>query len=909
MAHLTLLLTTMRPEIEHEIRKKKAQLAEFLAARYVDQSLVLGFTTIVQSKFQEWVLEDVTSFSRLHSDAEVLKHQVDPDQFALIDLLQLLWMSFHYPIIKMYQSQHAELFEVLVNSLKKDSSDNGPNAKDPSAKDPIAKNSNVKKSNTKNTKKNGPTSKRLKNQSFKAVEMRKLNESFSKFLKSAKAFYNFFLREFSKYPNLLIPSDFLKEFDIVISHKSSSSSEFHSSLSYAIFYCLLGLGNLARAEATCTVNYAEPGKSVSAYYKHLKKSAASEKWKNDLYLFPMFCYFKCIGLLPTMHEPYNHLGVICNTLGQKFMAVFWFLRAQSTRDPNTAIPRYNLAAIFAKPWLQDAYLIAIQSSGRGMDPAGKNVILLRIIGDYFYPKAFQRLLYVQKVQADFLSYLKEGSSSTLVESSRLVIEQLTVLFSFSSLPNEEINSDFQRFVLQYALAYIGAIGSFGIQEDNIEGVLQVVRFILAFYRKHGSLRQDIKFSTNLLNALNLLIDFDTEETKARILEAFNENKPPIRTHYFDEDVHYKDYTPIGCQFKDFNDDHLFKSGNVDLLFGGSYFSKNQEIPVFLDNEAVNRLSKDAELTHHDSNSRQKAIAAECTRYENILRLRAIVVMVRKMFGPVIRLNAEQDAFEMEKPAIVKPHVLQDSNIKPKARKAKKREHKNVAEVGYAQASRLVPSSLEEMELMILSHAPKLPQKDVISEGDSANTVNAVVSEHEHSERPEVQVPASLEEILEAPNSAVFEADSGERHAVVSESDKSFDSRPSILPRSQRMNGEEHMEQVTGSMAYSEMPQYHQSMHSAPGSYQIGGQQGSYIGAYGAGPYMVPVKGMQQGGPGIAPYALQGYTMQAMGGPYSYAMMPGGYVYSQAVPVMNSQYTEEQKKQWPQNPNMMYMQYQ
>lgn len=61
----------LSPSVSADISKYKSQLDDFLSKKYVDQSLLLGFTAVVQSKFSQWIIDDVAVYHKeIHASSE-----------------------------------------------------------------------------------------------------------------------------------------------------------------------------------------------------------------------------------------------------------------------------------------------------------------------------------------------------------------------------------------------------------------------------------------------------------------------------------------------------------------------------------------------------------------------------------------------------------------------------------------------------------------------------------------------------------------------------------------------------------------------------------------------------------------------------------------------------------------------
>ncbi|WPK25034.1 hypothetical protein PUMCH_002333 [Australozyma saopauloensis] len=748
------------PHISSAVEQYSAQLAEFLAAKFVDQALLQGFVTVLQAKFTAWIAADLAQF-RAQFDVEG-PAQVDSTTLALIELLQTMWAKFHHPIVKFYQRQHAELLALLAESFRN-------SAKALKSGQPKAK------------------------PQLRVVEMRKLNEAFTKLVTTASAFYEDEIVHIMKnYSNPLIPKGFLDDLALGASTGSakssvaalqmrltqglqdglqqnlqpllSTSSDFNSTLSYAVFYCLLNLGNLSRHAAQIDLTYVQPVKSVTAYYKNLKSGSADTSLANKLYLKPMRYYSKCIGILPTMHEPYNHMGVIHNALGEKFTAATWFLRSQFTRDTATTVGRYNIHALFTKQWLEHLYNDTVHKPQASLTASDVNNILMRIVADYFFTTAYRKPLYSCKVETDLLDILfTKPQTRHIAAISTLVTDHITMLICFLTLAEDEKKFDvakrFGAFTFKYFQKYLSSVCVLPPDLINLESLLRNMRLIFAFIRKSDNVSQriDNEFINTVAKLMNLIIDSDDEEVKMNALESFQNLEVPVRSHYFAEDVNFKDFTPIGCQFKDFNDSHLFASNNIDLLYGSYFYTLSGQIPSFLDNQAVLRINKELELgsTQNDFD-RQRVIAGECSRYETLMRINAIVVMSKKLFGSRLSTDGDQIVAEkIEVPATQTPPKAKNTKTKtrdpkpdtPKPKKPSKKtkakeqtpkidvasKDPDVSEIRVSTPEKPdAPSTFKEIEAMIIGHAPKIlvRKSGQASEntGGLAEMVDSIVSE-------------------------------------------------------------------------------------------------------------------------------------------------------------------------------------
>lgn len=710
-----------------DISGYKSQLDEFLSRKYVDQSLLLGFTAVVQSKFSNWIDKDIDSY---YEELQLTQNgQPNPANFALIQLFETLWGLFHHPIIKFYQLQHAELYNALIGTLK-------------SAKP-----------------------------AFKSVEMRKLNETFSKFIKSARDFYfNLLKKIMRKYTVLLIPEKWLEDINIHMTQDGlkAASADFDANLTYIVYHCLLGLGNLARHSTQINLTYAQPCKSVAEYYRCMKQQKATDEEAKLKYSTAMHYYSLCLGLLPTLNEPYNNQGVVYNNLKLKFNATVLFLRSQFTRIPNYPIGRHNLDTIFTKPWLEAAFHAMAQKKPTSLGKEDYEIMMLKIIKFYAYRDSRLGSFNVEKAQNDLLNYLFPPGQSGFAQHAKQVENQLTVMICFYMIVEAESRpaqrKQFRLFVTSYISRYLRSVEH--LTETGVSGALKNIRLILAFVRKNQNMGSIAESLVDVLNSL--IVRFD-DSIKTKLFEADDET--PTRSYYFEEDVEFKDFLPIGYQFKDFNDNFLFSSGNVNVLFGSDCYTRTKDIPEFLDNEAAQRIIKETELGGGDESGQLNAVEMECDRYENELRLHAITVTTFKVFGSRILADREKQQFVLAKVDVpetqpekkpVKAKNTQKSNqqIKkatkqrveaklsgsaeskrpaPEITQTANNEVPVASQVMPTQAVRKgIPSSLDEIELIILGHASGLDKQEstVVSEDNLSGNVSSIVDGSQARENPQ-----------------------------------------------------------------------------------------------------------------------------------------------------------------------------
>lgn len=186
-----------------EIQLYKTKLDDILAKKYIDQSLLVGFTASLQAKFYGWIVADL---DRYHHNLGL--------PFRTIDLFETLWADFHSPIIKFFQHQHAVVFEEINNNLKECQREGKPG-------------------------------------SFKVkpVEMRKINDSFIKFIKDVFGFYSKLLKYFvTHYRNSYLPKKFMESFNFTVEKLAvyCADDNFQANVLYLVHRCCLSWGIIHR---------------------------------------------------------------------------------------------------------------------------------------------------------------------------------------------------------------------------------------------------------------------------------------------------------------------------------------------------------------------------------------------------------------------------------------------------------------------------------------------------------------------------------------------------------------------------------------------------------------------------------------------------------------------------------------
>ncbi|CCE79545.1 Piso0_001617 [Millerozyma farinosa CBS 7064] len=743
-----------------EIKNYKTNLNDFLGRKYVDQSLLLGFNNLLQSKFQAWVIADCNGYyeemEKLSGPSSSLADTLSVE-FKTIRIFEILWSEFHYPIIKFFKLQHAQLYaefaaSVLSDKSKKKSSDKKP---------------------------------------LNAVEIRKLNDNFVKFTKQASSYYSVLLKHFAThYKNPLLPSKFLREFNFLISPNSleTTNASLQANLLFLIHRCLLSLGDLDRHKAFLQVSYVNPCLSQKNFWNYRQLTGDNKHSKlMPQYGRSMKSYQSCILLLPALNEPYNHIGMIYNLCGAKFDACYWFLRSQFTRIPNYTLGITNFNTILKK----DTFIRALPSIIFGkIDSSRKkrdqlNTVFICLIGYYYLPDQYRQNMggfinniKYSKVEAYFFEHLETYFNSSFEgeeESIHNFIKQFVIIISCQKLITEKKvkeTDDYNKFLFKYITKILNGYSTVKLNTSSLSNILTFFRLLLNWFKEEKAALRGLSTRTEAMNSLfglcnNVLGFIFSEQSGSTYLidkEEFSvpleQNKRPIRPYYFEEDVAFRDFSLIRFQFKDFNDDQFFTSNQIDLLTGDNsgLFDEDGLFPTFLSKERIDEVRK---LSTKIGISR--ALKKQIKDFENYLRLQACTLLLKKILDSCsssVSLDMEKLQFVRIKDGVVKNKHKRTDKAKvksesalpdqSKSRNTKDKEQPKSSISRYNTENRVepsetlkkdsvsmedispnegvsVPKSIEEINNIILSHSNKL-QNDLQKPKTSSHVIDSSASE-------------------------------------------------------------------------------------------------------------------------------------------------------------------------------------
>lgn len=645
-----------------DIQLYKSQLDEFLNGKFVDQSLLLGFNTVVQYKFQSLIISDFNAYFEAMEAEKIPNNQLGIE-FNTIALFDTLWGNFHYKIIKFFSKCHANMYNETLRDFE--DSKKRPEKEEPkhksTGKGPKIKANDQKAKDSKAGFKVRP------------VEMRKLNDNFLKFIKQTHTFYTGLLKYFSThYENPLIPQRFRDSYQLFPQNASisSSSANVQANLLYIIHKCLICLGNLSRHRAFMDVSYVQPSVSNKAFFK-LRFMSDKEKLMTfkPYYETALQYYKKCILLIPALNEPYNHIGMIYNLTDDKFNSCFWFLKSQFTRIPNYKLGESNLMIVLNKKWFLTNLVNILEARGRdeeakeAIEPEHKendieidkevkkshdytfsleeqlNILLVNLVGFFYLPKLYKRgpnivkQYQFVKVEIEFHKMLSQSFESLLLlkdeNSFNFFLKHFSLLFSFHKLiessTDEETLGKFTKFTFRYIEKFVENCSNVELRPDIESSILMNMRLVFSWIKESKQVLKAFHYRKWMMKGFteffNKLIDHSKPDflSQSKLTELLRTKSRPTRNYYFLEDVLFKDYSIILYQFKDFKDDHLFQNVNPNLL-ANDYTSCLDEsgVPSILDNEKFAIV---------DESSRKEVIDEQILKYENELRFQSCLLML------------------------------------------------------------------------------------------------------------------------------------------------------------------------------------------------------------------------------------------------------------------------------------------
>lgn len=705
-----------------EIKQFKTQLDQYLSKTFIDPTLLLGSSTVVESKFENWIIAD---FNDYYASVEANRSS----DFNTIKYFETLWSNFHYPIIKFFQKQHQTIYDDTLKEY------------------------NQVKDNFK----------------LHPVEIRKINDPFIRFINKTSSFYKNLLEYFSThFKNPLIPTKFLVHFEFKVLKNSIPTSNNHlqANLLYLIHKNLLCLGDCSRHRSFIETSYVLPSLNKKNFHKFRVLVNEKKYFTLKPHYELAFTYYRfCILLLPSLNEPYNHIGMINNLIDNKFESMYWFLRSCFTRLPSSKLGISNMNNLFNKNWFKtNLYQVLVVNNINDFTKNfhnqlfkksnDLNTMLMCLIGFYYSSnynindQFIMKKLHYTKVEFIFLNLnFNEDLFLLLVNmDGNFYLKQLIVLMSFNKLISK---GRFQKLLRKYFEYFFNAAIKAlkkDISSNDFNNILICLRLAFNWFKEDNyQLRQTlinsmVDLMNTLLNSLKEereVSDISEDQINTRYLQMIETLKGisrPVRSYYFVDDVILKDFLIIKYQFKDFKDNHLFESNDINLLNNDYSSLIVNKFPIFLDNESFLKMT--------DFN--QEFIDEEILNHENHLRLQALLILGKKILldtGCRLEFSKEFKITQLPVPKKTK-------NKPKKKKKQEKIEHQSTQILSNEEESESedldeldLDEDIDEIQNFILHHSNKL--KDEIKQMEGSPIIQPRVVMGENVE--DVSVGGSVRE--------------------------------------------------------------------------------------------------------------------------------------------------------------------
>ncbi|KAH3688296.1 hypothetical protein WICPIJ_000725 [Wickerhamomyces pijperi] len=520
---------TANSPILQQIEDSEAQLQQALANPSPDGALISGVLNFVRSKFFQLIVKDIEDsvqygINQAHEETVNMAQLNKPAEEKAEFLHDRFWNDFYHPTLKYFQAQHLSL----------------------------------KKEESKHRK--------------RTVELRKLNEQFRKVTKISSDFFNdvltYILTEYKL--THLVPELFYDFLNITIdaSHPSkrleASDQASKVKLIYLVHRSMLFIGAISRYRTkishTLPQTYHETYDNALAYCRHAEL------------------------LLPSFGEPRNYIGMIYDSMGDRFLSLNEFARGGLSRIPSK-LSLSNYRSLLGNSVLSvmedlNRLRLNIDSCSSGNRYEYVTTYFISLYGFFF---AFEKWkgrtndvlrngLKVTSLEADFFSTLKylvlEGTGKNLLE--RMMV--LLISGVYSNFKESVDVTKALRFTFKLMTWIIQlALDQWDDSFEQVIRLLPVVRICNCWIK------------SDKLAAMTAYRDFDYLTTLAKLANKIyfeypdlKFNSRPTRTQFFSEDVGLREFTPLNRMFSDFNDSEIFNDEEHSYLKLIGHFEDHDE---------------------------------------------------------------------------------------------------------------------------------------------------------------------------------------------------------------------------------------------------------------------------------------------------------------------------------------------
>ncbi|KAI0463174.1 hypothetical protein LJB42_003194 [Komagataella kurtzmanii] len=503
------------------LQQLKFQNDGLLQSGFVDSAALIGFVQLSSHRLKMLIVKDIANVIATDNTIECFQAPV-----VFTELVDQYWLDFQRPTIKYFEVQLKRLANDKIVRATLDS--NG-----------ISKKYRGRK---------------------RVVEIRKL---YSVYLKCNRIFCQFHIQlitELLTAYNL----DAIGSIDRICrllrienpdgSCKNIKGLAVCSQLIYVIHRSLLYFGNLSRYRTLLATNYLPPGSLSRQDKKEYRKC--------------LECLNLAILLLPSQGDPHNHIGLIEKLKRNDLNIIYNFARSTMTRiySPNGFM---NLILHLSSEMLLHTVSRAILEPEKCRSTVDSKLVkcnnyFIAIFGFYFLPQRWNDSQDMKFTDVSWKNiendYQKSIATLDIHRPAyvKILWKQAIILISgYTILSNAKFNHEWidrsenlLEAYLQFVFHFIDEILTICTSGYSINTeLLPLVRLFLCWANQGG-------LPLNYLLANSLTFDNLVHICEVASLLVNKDElciSKPQRQYYFYEDVDLKEFVPIGCRFKDFND--------------------------------------------------------------------------------------------------------------------------------------------------------------------------------------------------------------------------------------------------------------------------------------------------------------------------------------------------------------------
>lgn len=602
---------------KEEIKNLKHDLREILKRKFIDYDKVIKFILFLNKKFKKWIKIEL---NRYILEVEIkFKNENCVVGYTSVDFINIIWKYFHKKIFDFFASNQREKYietkKLYDNCIKE---------------------------------------KKLGRFKIETVESKKFKQKFFGIIKTICSFYIDIFKYFStSFYRGIIPEKIIRYFELTISEKAKKpiNKSIQAYVLLSIHTCLLILGDILKNKSIVYISYLRPFTSKRNFITHIEINDYKQIKKLEVYFYKSFQHYNfCTLILPTLYEPYLNIGIIHQINNDYLNAVLFFLKSHFRRIKNSRLSINNLMELIKKiSTLNQIDLMKFNNLNVKNKKQNLNNLFINLLCTYcfnnteYFTKSIKSLsnkktIFFNQISANFCDYIQ------INKTNFFYINQLIILFCFFELTekNGSIDSSYYNSFIINFLEIILQLVHLNFDRINLEVVLMILRIILNFSNENNRFfkifHQNKNCIVNLSLNLNSIFNFylsknfksDSNLNYLKIKNVLLLNTKPKRNYFFNDDVMIRDLSIINYHFKDFDDNHLFDSNDVNLLTGDYSLLIVNGNPSFLSKEQQLKIEN---LLESSDKKQKKIIECEINlqikNYENNLRIEAILLLGKK----------------------------------------------------------------------------------------------------------------------------------------------------------------------------------------------------------------------------------------------------------------------------------------